>query len=285
MAGLNAGLRVPKTIKLFIDGKFPRTESGRTYPVFVNKSEELFAHLCQSSRKDLRNSVTAAGKAQKGWADRTAYNRGQILYRMAEMAEGKRAEFVDIFKTTRGMTEKQANTSVDEAVNAFVYYAGWADKYAQVMGGVNPVAGPFHNFTTPDSMGVVGLITNTKFNFGQFAAQLAGIIVSGNTTVAVIEDGAEVIATLAEVFATSDLPGGVINLLSGFEKELYTHMGSHMEVHSVNYQGDNKEVIGELAELGIDNMKRFIKPTTDAKSLNYLLNFVEYKTIWHPIGY
>lgn len=286
-------LKIAKTIKLFINGEFPRTESGRSFPVYaVNKSSskterQIYANLCLASRKDFRNAVTAAQDAQHGWAGKSAYNRGQILYRMAEMFEGKREEFVEVLKTTLGYTSIQANSSVNEAIDAFVYYAGFSDKYQQVIGAVNPVSGPHHNFTTPEATGVVALIANEKFNLATFCAQVSAIIVSGNTVVVLMsEEGAATLAPLAEVFATSDLSKGVVNLLTGNLKELYSHFGSHMEVHSLSYQGSDKKIQEELKELSAGNLKRFIpamKPT-ETLSLDHILNYIELKTVWHPIG-
>src|SRR5579859_2293741 len=162
MAGLNSELRIPKTIKLFINGEFPRTESGRSFPLHRATDKSLYAHVCLASRKDFRNSVSAAREAQKGWSAKSAYNRSQILYRMAEMAEAKRNEFLEILVDTVGLKAPQANKAFEEMINAFVYYAGFADKFQQVIGAVNPVAGPHHNFTTPEPMGVIAYAADEK---------------------------------------------------------------------------------------------------------------------------
>jgi acyl-CoA reductase-like NAD-dependent aldehyde dehydrogenase len=290
MSGLTnetAALKIAKTIKLFIGGDFPRTESGRSMPVYQAKSKKLYANLCKASRKDLRNAVTAAQGAQHGWAAKTAYNRTQILYRMAEMTEGKREEFIEVLTKTLGYTKIQANKSVNEAIDAFVYYAGFADKYQQVIGAVNPVSGPHHNFTTSEPMGVVALVGNSKFNLGDLVSQIAAIIASGNALVVIMAtEGAATIAPLSEVFATSDLSKGVVNLLTGDLQELYPHLGSHMEVNSISFQSNDKKILGELKEMGATNMKRVIGPVTanDQLSLTHLISFVEYKTVWHPIG-
>lgn len=279
-------LRVAKTFKLFIGGEFPRTESGRSFPAYQHKSKKLFAHLCKASRKDLRNAVTAASSAQSAWAGRSAYNRGQILYRMAEMTEGKRQEFVEILVKTLGLTAAQANRQVDQAIDAFVYFAGFADKYQQVVGAVNPVNGPHHNFTSCEPVGVVGLLCHAKFDLGNLIGQIAAIIASGNSLVTLLgEQGAATISPLAEVFATSDLPKGVINLLTGDFAELYRHFGTHMEIHSLSCQNTKAEILGELKELSAGNMKRVIPPMKDVLCLENLLNYVEYKTVWHPIGH
>lgn len=278
-------LKVAKTIKLFIGGEFPRTESGRTFAIYSAKSKKLYAHVCQASRKDLRNAVTAAIAAQGSWQSRTAFNRSQILYRMAEMAEAKREEFVEALTETLGLTKLAAEKSVDGAVDAFVYYAGFADKYQQVVGAVNPVSGPYHNFTSTEATGVVGLICDGKFDFSLFAAQIAAAITSGNSLVALLaEDGSALLAPLAEVFATSDLPKGVVNLLSGHLEELYKHFGTHMEIQSLSVQCEDKKILSEMREMAAANMKRIVPPVKEALSLEHLLSYVEYKTVWHPIG-
>lgn len=286
MAGLNEQtLRVPKTIKFFIDGKFVRTESGRSFPVYAYKSERLYAHLSRASRKDLRNAVDAARKAQPGWNAKSAYNRSQILYRAAEMLEGKRLEFVELFRETLGYTEDKANLAVDAALDAFVYYAGFADKYQQSVGAVNPVSGPHHNFTTPEPVGVVGLIASESFDFGALVAQLSAIVCSGNTVVTLLSgEGSAVVGPLAEVFATSDFSSGVVNLLSGHLDELASQFGTHMELEALSYQGDNLELFGKLRAWGVPNMKRMIGKSTPPLSIDNILNFVEYKTVWHPVG-
>lgn len=278
--------KIAKTYKLFIGGDFPRTESGRSFPVHYHKSKKLFAHLCLASRKDLRNAISAAQSAQSSWQGRSAYNRGQILYRMAEMMEGKRSEFVEILVSTLGQTATLANKSVDQAIDAFVYFAGFADKYQQVMGAVNPVSGPHHNFTTCESVGVVGLIADSRFDLKKLACQISAIIVSGNSLVVLMsQQGAATISPLAEVFATSDLHKGVINLLTGDISELANHFGTHMEIHSLSYQNNDSKLLGQLKELSAGNLKRVIPPIKDLLSLEHILNYVEYKTVWHPVGH
>lgn len=290
MSGLNQEtskdkLKIAKTIKLFIGGEFPRTESGRSVPVYLAKNKKIYAHVCKASRKDFRNAVTAAQGAQSAWAHRSAYNRTQILYRMAEMTEGKREEFIEVLSQTLGYTKIAANKAVDEAIDAFVYFAGFADKYQQLVGAVNPVSGPHHNFTSSEPVGVVSLIGDSKFNLGRLVAQIAAIIASGNAVVVLMADeGAATLAPLSEVFATSDLPKGVVNLLTGDLLELYSQIGSHMEVNSLSYQGTNKKILGELKEMAAGNMKRVIPQMKDMLCLEHLLQYVEYKTVWHPIG-
>lgn len=288
MSGLNNGaLRVPKTVKLFIGGDFPRTESGRSFPVYSHADRQaVYAHLCQASRKDFRNAVTAAQGALHGWENRAAYNRGQILYRMAEMAESKRGEFIEVLHATRGLTEAAASDQVDQAIDAFVFYSGFADKYQQILGAVNPVTGPHHNFTTPDSVGVVGLLCDEKLTLGEVAASIAAIIVGGNTCVALLpESMGALLAPLAEVFATSDLPKGVVNLLSGHVNELAKQYAMHMEVNSLSVQISDEALLGELKEIGIENMKRIVGPMKQPLSLEHIMAFIEFKTVWHPVGY
>jgi acyl-CoA reductase-like NAD-dependent aldehyde dehydrogenase len=285
MAGLNQEMRIPKTVKLFINGEFPRTESGRSFPVHRTKDKSLYAHVCLASRKDFRNSVSAAREAQKGWSGKTAYNRSQILYRMAEMAEAKRAEFLEILSDTAGLKAQDATKAFEEMLDAFVYYAGFADKYQQVIGAVNPVAGPHHNFTTPEPMGVIGYAADEKFSLGRLAAAIAAVICSGNAIVAIMQrKGSAILAPLAEVFATSDLPKGVVNLLSGDLSELAPHFGSHMELQGLCYDGGDEKLRAEIRKAAVENMKRVAPGLRPELCLENILSFVEYKTVWHPIG-
>ena len=286
MSGLNGpGLAIPKTIKLFINGAFARTESGRTFPIYAHGTDRLYANLCRASRKDLRNAVSAAQAAQPAWSARTAYNRSQILYRMAEMAEGKRTEFEICLKETLGYDQDRAEASVTGAIDALVYYAGFADKYQQLMGSENPVASPHYNFTCSEPVGVVGFIGDDNFDLAELVAQIGAIICSGNSVVVLLaEDGAAILAPFSEVLATSDLPKGVINLLSGFQEELSPIYGGHMEIDSLCYQGSNAKLLGELKSLAAENMKRIVTKPKEAQSLESIMGFVEFKTVWHPVG-
>ena len=278
-------MKIAKTIKLFIGGEFPRTESGRSAPVYIYKTKKLYANVCLASRKDLRNAVTAAQSAQAGWQNKSAYNRSQILYRMAEMTEGKRQEFIETLTATLGLSKSNAGKSVDKAIDALIYYAGFADKYQQVMGSVNPVSGPHHNFTSTEAVGLVGLICNAKFDLSEVVAQIAAIISSGNSLVALLgSDGSALLAPLAEVFATSDLPKGVVNLLTGSTEELFRQFGSHMEIQSLSCQMKDRKILGELRTMAAANMKRIVPPVKDQLSLEHLVSYVEFKTVWHPIG-
>ncbi|MBT3586297.1 MAG: aldehyde dehydrogenase family protein [Halobacteriovoraceae bacterium] len=276
---------VHKTVKLFIGGKFPRTESGRSFPEYHNGSKEIYANVCHGSRKDFRNSVEAATKAESGWAKATAFNRGQILYRMAEMTEGKRLEFVDLFKKVLGKSDAEANAEVDAAIDAFVYYAGFTDKYQHLVGTVNPVSGPYMNYTQPEHMGVTVLICDDKFDFQKLVIDLCGIIGAGNTAVVLLAaECHSVLAPLAEVFATSDLPAGVVNLLSGHLEELAVHMAGHMEVKAVSYQHSDSKYLTMMRKEGADNMKRVIRKRAKNLTIEPLTDHLEYKTVWHPLG-
>ena len=278
-------MKVIKTIKLYMNGGFPRTESGRTYTQKIKGSSEVYARLCQASRKDFRNAVEFAKGAQGSWAKRSAYNRGQILYRMAEMMEGKRAEFKDVLTVALGMSDKDADIQIDAGRDAFVYYAGFSDKYTQLMGSINPVASAHHNFSSPEAVGVVTHFDNNEFSLPNLCARLAAIIVSGNTVISLLSaECPSILAPLSEVFATSDLPAGVINLLTGDRDELYKHVGSHKEVRSIVSDDTDQKFFYSLKELGVDNMKRFVGPRKDLLSLEAITECVEIKTAWHPIG-
>jgi acyl-CoA reductase-like NAD-dependent aldehyde dehydrogenase len=282
-------LTIAKTIKLFIGGDFPRTESGRTLPIHYHqasaKNKKVYAQACLASRKDLRNAVVAAHNALGGWSGRTAYNRSQILYRMAEMMESKRAEFYDLLKITLGQNPSQCKKAVDESISAFVYYAGFADKYQQIYGAVNPVAGPHHNFTTIEPVGVVGLVGSSKFSLSDFVAQIAAVICSGNVVVALFaESGSALLAPLSEVFATSDLPKGVVNLLTGKQDELFPFFANHMEFNTISVQEANSQLLAHAKVEAAQSMKRVVGPISQSLGLEHLMSYVEFKTVWHPIG-
>ncbi|MDL4772662.1 aldehyde dehydrogenase family protein [Actinomadura xylanilytica] len=276
---------VRKTYKLFIGGAFPRSESGRSY--VVNDAKGRFvANASQASRKDVRDAVGAARKAFGAWSERTPYNRGQILYRVAEMLEGRRAQFVDELRAA-GQAKSAASTEVDQAVDRWVWYAGWADKLGAVVGSANPVAGPFFNFSTPEPTGVVGVIAPDSPLLG-LVSVVAPAIVSGNTCVVVAAEPAPLPAiTLAEVLATSDLPGGVVNLLTGRRAELAPWLASHMDVDALDLAGI---VSGgaELEEAAAGNLKRVIRPGSgdwsEEPGTARMTAFLETKTVWHPVG-
>tara|TARA_B100000029_G_scaffold203405_1_gene201573 strand:+ start:3022 stop:3867 length:846 start_codon:yes stop_codon:yes gene_type:complete len=280
---MSNNLPVAKTYKLFINGAFPRSESGYTLPV-RDKEGQLLANISKASRKDLRDSVRAARSAQEPWASRTAYNRGQILYRIAEMMEARRNEFITVLEST-GAKRKEAVEQVEEAIDRWVWYAGWADKIHHVLGTVNPVAGPYFNFTMPEPTGVVAVVAPEEPALLGLVSRLAPIIVSGNTTVVVIDAEAGLAAvTLAEVLATSDLPGGVVNLLTGDKQELLPWILGHLDVNSVDLTGAPNDIDHAVLEESAVNVKRTVWGDPADESPYVIADFLEMKTVWHPIG-
>jgi acyl-CoA reductase-like NAD-dependent aldehyde dehydrogenase len=280
---MSNNLPVAKTYKLFINGAFPRSESGYTLPV-RDKEGQLLANISKASRKDLRDSVRAARSAQEPWASRTAYNRGQILYRIAEMMEARRNEFITVLEST-GAKRKEAVEQVEEAIDRWVWYAGWADKIHHVLGTVNPVAGPYFNFTMPEPTGVVAVVAPEEPALLGLVSRLAPIIVSGNTTVVVIDAEAGLAAvTLAEVLATSDLPGGVVNLLTGDKQELLPWILGHLDINSVDLTGAPNDIDHAVLEESAVNVKRTIWGDPADESPYVIADFLEMKTVWHPIG-
>ena len=270
-------LPVRKTYKLYIGGAFPRSESGRSYPVTAPSGEVV--HAAQASRKDVRDAVVAARAAFGKWSTATAYNRGQILYRVAEMMEGRREQFVSY----------TSSAEVDAAIDRWVHYAGWADKYAQVVGGTNPVAGPYFNFTLPEPTGVVGVLAPQSSSLLGLVSVLAPVLATGNTSVVVAAQDAPLPAiSLAEVLATSDLPGGVVNLLTGYTAELAPWLAAHRDVNALDLTGAAPDLRAELQAAAADNVKRVYVPRDEdwdaSPGLSRLNAFVETKTVWHPIG-
>jgi acyl-CoA reductase-like NAD-dependent aldehyde dehydrogenase len=286
-------LDVRKTYKLYIGGAFPRSESGRSYPVTSAKGD-LLAHAAQASRKDVRDAVVAARSAFGKWSTATAYNRGQVLYRVAEMLEGRREQFAAEVAAAEGTTPKRAAAQVDEAIDRWVYYAGWTDKYAQVVGSTNPVAGPYFNFTLPEPTGVVAVLAPQDSSLLGLISVLAPVLTTGNTAVVVASQQHPLPAvSLTEVLATSDLPGGVVNLLTGFTDELAPWLAGHRDVNAIDLTGAALAARAELQVKAADNVKRVYVPrsapgTSDDWSaepgLSRLNAFVETKTVWHPIG-
>jgi acyl-CoA reductase-like NAD-dependent aldehyde dehydrogenase len=281
-------LAVRKTYKLYIGGAFPRSESGRSYPVSSSKGE-LLAHAAQASRKDVRDAVVAARSAFSKWSGATAYNRGQVLYRVAEMLEGRREQFAAEVAAAEGLSAKAALAQVDAAIDRWVYYAGWADKYAQVVGGTNPVSGPYFNFSLPEPTGVVGVLAPQDSSLLGFVSVLAPALTTGNTVVVVASQTHPLPAvSLAEVLATSDVPGGVVNLLTGFTDELAPWLASHRDVNAIDLTGAAPDARADLQRAAADNVKRVYVPrNTDWATnpgLSRLNAFVETKTVWHPIG-
>lgn len=284
-------VEVLKTYKTYIDGSFPRTESGRHYKVY-DANDEVMANACQCSRKDFRDAVVAAREAVDGWSSRSAYNRGQILYRIAEMLEGRKAQFEKEL-TTIGYSKRKAEEEVSAAIDRLIYYAGWSDKYQQVFGSINPVASSHFNFSIPEPMGVVSVIAPEDQPLLGLVSVIAPVIVGGNTCVVLASEKYPLSAiSFAEVLDTSDVPAGVVNILTGFREELHDHMSSHMDVNAFFYtDADLREKYGkQIDENAALNIKRVIyEPVEnwlDQKQENpYLLTkFQETKTTWHPVG-
>jgi acyl-CoA reductase-like NAD-dependent aldehyde dehydrogenase len=288
-------LDVRKTYKLYIGGKFPRTESGRSYLVSDSKGKPL-GNACRGSRKDVRDAVQAARKAVGPWSGATAYNRGQVLYRVAEMLEGRREQFADQVARSEGLTRRAATETVDKAVDRWVWYAGWADKYSQVSGSVNPVNGSYFNFSVPEPSGVVGVIAPEGSSLLGLVSRLAPVIVSGNCAVVLASETRPLPAvTLTEVLATSDVPGGVVNLITGLRRELVLHLTGHMDVNALDAYGLDPAQGVAVEELATENVKRLVRPprggadavdwlSPKAQSPYLIGEFVETKTVWHPIG-
>ena len=274
---------VMKTYKLYIGGAFPRSESGRSYEL-KDKKGNFIANPALASRKDLRDAVVAAKAAFSGWSHATAYNRGQILYRMAEMLEGRTEQFVAEIKALEGVSDSVARKQVQDSIDLWVWYAGWSDKISTTSGGTNPIAGPYYNFTIPEPLGVVGVIADEKESLLGITRGLAPVITSGNTAVLIASERLPLSAiSLAEVMATSDLPAGVVNILTGSKSELIPWLASHMEVDGVDISGAEKKLDGEIKRAGTENLKRIYRFEKDT-SLKRILSFTEYKTVWHPIG-
>ncbi|MEM9064585.1 MAG: aldehyde dehydrogenase family protein [Planctomycetota bacterium] len=277
-------LEVIKTYKLFIGGKFPRTESGRSLAI-EHADGRAVAHLCRASRKDLRNAVETATKAQPAWARANAYLRGQILYRMAEMVEGKRSELSDAIAALGTVSEADAVAEVDRATDRLVVFAGWADKYQQLIGCHNPVSGPYYNFSVPEPTGVIGAIASDTEPLLGLVTLIAPAICSGNAVIALASESNPIPAcVLAEALATSDLPGGVVNILTGRRDELLDHFASHREIGGLTALGVS-DAEREQLEAGVaENLKRvsYIARDSGTDGPWTIAPFVEVKTIWHP---
>jgi acyl-CoA reductase-like NAD-dependent aldehyde dehydrogenase len=282
-----ARLEVLKTYKIYIGGKFPRTESGRYYSP-VNDKGQALGNICLSSRKDVRNAVVAARKAQGDWAERAAFNRAQILYRIAEMLEGRKAQFVEEL-VFQGATAKNAQKEVEMSIDRLIYYAGWCDKYTQVLSAVNPVASAHFNFSVPEAMGVVGIAVDGQSALLSLISLVAPAIAGGNTCIVLAAEAFPLCAvTFAEVLNSSDVPGGVLNILTGKMNEMLTPLVQHMDVNAVVYSGNDQKTLTELEAASIGNMKRirhYAKDwfETDAQDLYMIGALLEIKTTWHPI--
>jgi acyl-CoA reductase-like NAD-dependent aldehyde dehydrogenase len=281
----DARLAVAKTYKLFIGGAFPRSESGRTYQVTAADGTFL-ANAARGSRKDARDAVAAARKAFSGWAGATAYNKGQVIYRIAEMLEGRRAQFVELLDSAG---EPDAAGAVDASIDRLVHYAGWTDKLAAVFGGANPVAGPFFSFSTPEPTGVVAVVAPQDDSLLGLVSVIAPIITSGNTAVVIASRHRPLAAVaLAEVLATSDLPGGVVNILTGDPAEIAPHLAAHGDVNALDLTGTDGELRTSLERAAAGTVKRVYAPTGPnfgkAPGTARLRAFLEMKTVWHPTG-
>ena len=279
-------LAVPKTYKLFVGGKFPRSESGRTYEV-TTADGRFLANAARASRKDARDAVRAARSAQPGWAGATAYNRGQVLYRIAELLEGRRAQFVEEVRETEGVSAAAAAAQVDAAIDVWVWYAGWADKYAQVAGNANAVAGPYFNLSAPEPTGVVAIVAPQDSALLGLVSVVAPALVPGNTVVVVASEAAPLSAvSLSEVLATSDVPGGVVNVLTGSPAEITPWLAAHADVNALDLAGAGALVWVDLEIAAADTLKRVLPPVdgAPAPSLGRITALTETKTVWHPKG-
>lgn len=278
-----------KTYKLYVGGAFPRSESGRSYVVNDAKGRFL-ANASQASRKDARDAVVAARKAFGGWSAKTAYNRGQVLYRIAEVMEGRHDQFSSEVAASEGLSAAKARAVVDASIDRWVWYAGWADKLAQVVGSSNPVAGPYFDFSLPEATGVVAVLAPQDSSLLGLTSVIAPAIVSGNTVVAVSSYERPLPAvTLGEVMATSDLPGGVVNLLTGSASEIGPWLASHLDVNAIDLCGiEDADEARELEAAAAENLKRVRRPAeedwSESPGLSRLTQYLELKTVWHPIG-
>ena len=287
-----ARLEVKKTYKLYIGGKFPRSESGRSYEVTDSKGRFL-ANAAWASRKDARDAVVAARKAYPGWTGATAYSRGQVLYRVAEVMEGRRGQFVDEVVAGEGITRSRAEKVVDEAIDRWVWYAGWSDKLAQVVGSTNPVAGPYFDFSIPEPTGVVAVLAPQQSSLLGLVSVVAPVIVGGNTAVVTSSYERPLPAiTLSEVLATSDVPGGVVNILTGRVGDTAPWLAAHMDVNAIDLAGaaGDTEHATELELAAADNLKRVVRAPeaepdwTQPPGVERMTAFLETKTVWHPMG-
>jgi acyl-CoA reductase-like NAD-dependent aldehyde dehydrogenase len=282
-------LDVRKTYKLYVGGAFPRSESGRSYVVNDAKGKFL-ANASQASRKDARDAVVAARKAFAGWSARTAYNRGQVLYRIAEVMEGRHEQFSSEVASSEGLTISKARAVVDMSIDRWVWYAGWADKLAQVVGSSNPVAGPYFDFSLPEPTGVVALLAPQDSSLLGLTSVIAPAIVSGNAAVVVTSFERPLPAiTLGEVMATSDLPGGVVNILTGSASEIGPWLASHLDVNAIDLAGVvDADEARDLEAAAAENLKRVRRPAdenwTADQGISRLTQYLELKTVWHPIG-
>ena len=285
-----------KTYKLYVGGQFPRSESGRSYIVRTPDGTPL-ANAVRSSRKDVRDAIRTARGAVAGWSGKTAMNRGQVLYRVAELMEGRRAQFVEEVAAAEGISEAAATAQVDRAIDRWVWYAGWADKISQVLGTVNPVAAPYFNFSIPEPTGIVGIVAPESSSLLGLVSRIAPAVVGGNSVVVLASETRPLPAvTLGEVLATSDVPPGVINILTGLRRELVPVVAAHMDVNALDTWGVPRDMRATVEIAAIENVKRVARPPRGvderfdwlddrrAQRPEWIAAFLEIKTVWHPIG-
>jgi acyl-CoA reductase-like NAD-dependent aldehyde dehydrogenase len=286
VAGQRLGIN--KTYKLYLGGAFPRSESGRSYPVHAEKTGELLAFAVWASRKDVRDAVVAARGAVSKWSGATAYNRGQVLYRVAEMIEGRSGQFAAQIFQAEGISQTAAQQAVADSIDRWVWYAGWTDKVAQVVGAANPVAGPYFNFSVPEPTGVVAVLAPATSSLLGLVSVVAPVIATGNSVVVVASEERPLPAiTLSEVLATSDVPGGVVNVLTGKMAELAPVLAGHFDVNAIDLTGAPGESRAELERLAAGNVKRVFWAEDEwaaAPTPRRMLAFLETKTVWHPVG-
>jgi acyl-CoA reductase-like NAD-dependent aldehyde dehydrogenase len=283
-------LAVRKTYKLYIGGAFPRSESGRSYEV-TDARGQFLANAAWASRKDARDAVVAARKAFAGWSGTTAYNRGQVLYRVAEVMEGRHAQFVDEVEHGEGLSTSRARAAVDAAIDRWVWYAGWTDKLASVLGGANPVAGPYFDFSLPEPTGVVAVLAPQQSSLLGLVSVVAPVLAGGSTAVVVTSKARPLPAvTLGEVLATSDVPGGVVNILTGDAEEIGPWLAEHADVDAIDLTGAPAHQAMELERMAAGTIKRVVRPPatepdwTADPGLGRMTPFLETKTVWHPMG-
>lgn len=282
-------ISVAKTYKLYIGGAFPRSESGRSYPVTDSKGTFL-ANAAQGSRKDARDAVGAARKAFPGWSGATAYNRGQVLYRVAEVLEGRREQFITEVAASEGVQVKKAQSIVDTAIDRWVWYAGWTDKIAAVLGSSNPVAGPYFSFSTPEPTGVVAVLAPQQSSLLGLVSVIAPVIASGNTCVVITSQDRPLPAiTLSEVLATSDVPGGVVNIITGRTAEIAPWLASHADVNALDLTGAPESLRADLERSAAGTVKRVLRNKVSedfaqVPDLSRIRAYLETKTVWHPMG-
>ena len=284
-----ARVPVAKTYKIYIDGKFPRTESGRYFPL-EDKKGNVIANVCRGSRKDFRNAMVAARKAQPGWEKASAYLRGQILYRIAEMLEGRREQFIAEL-SVQGVAQRAAAKEVDQSIDRLIYFAGWADKYQQVFSAVNPVSSSHFNFSVLEPTGVVSILAPDASGLLGLVSNIAPTIAGGNTCVVLASETLPLCAiSLAEVLHASDVPGGVVNILTGLREELTDQFASHMDVNAIIWCDGGRKTAGDVQRLAAENVKRVVRRTrvdwskADAENPYLIRDTQEVKTTWHPIG-